>query len=496
MSDSELRSPAAPHAEPDWVTHAVWWQIYPLGFVGAPQQHERGDDGAASTDIHHRLNRIIDWLDYAIELGASGIALGPIFQSETHGYDTTDYFAIDARLGDTDDFRRLLDEAHSRGLRVLLDGVFNHVGRSFAPFQRALSEGDDAAERSWFTRSDDAGDAHNGGFASFEGHSALVALNHSEPAVADLVVDVMNHWLELGADGWRLDAAYSVSPEFWAAVLPRVRAAHPDAYIVGEVLHGDYAEFVAASGVDSVTQYELWKAIWSGINEANFFELAWAMDRHSQFLESFTPLTFVGNHDVTRIASAITDARHLAHALVVLFTVGGTPTIYYGDEQAFVGIKEERAGGDDAVRPEFPEGGRGELAPDGWATFHVHQELIGLRRRHPWLHRAAPRQIELTNTSYAYELTGAGAGADADAGAGAGAVIGADEGAGHASGSSSAASSGERLVVSLNLGDEPSTLQLSAYGEVVAGSASVEGRERGATLSTPPHGWVVLRLES
>jgi cyclomaltodextrinase len=495
MTDADLPAPTAGRTEPDWVTHAVWWQIYPLGFVGAPQEHKLGDDGTPRTDIHHTLDRIIDWLDYAIELGASGIALGPIFQSETHGYDTTDYFAIDARLGDTDDFRRLVHEAHSRGLRVLLDGVFNHVGRSFARFQSELAQAsqtgqafhasqasqpnqafqpnqasqagesvqvDVAPDASWFIRSDDAVDVHNGGFASFEGHAALVKLNHSEPAVADLVVDVMNHWLQLGADGWRLDAAYAVDPQFWTAVLPRVRAAHPDVYVVGEVLHGDYAAFVAESGVDSVTQYELWKAIWSGIGESNFFELAWSMDRHAQFLESFAPLTFVGNHDVTRIASAIGDKRHLAHALVVLFTVGGTPTIYYGDEQAFVGVKEERAGGDDTIRPEFPVGGRGDLAPEGWPTFHVHQELIGLRRRHPWLHRAAPRQLQLTNESYIYEVAG----------------------------------DGERLVVSLNLDDAPSSFDLPTHGEVVAGSASATPNGSGTTLSTPPHGWVVLQLQS
>ncbi|PRY67002.1 cyclomaltodextrinase [Glaciihabitans tibetensis] len=465
MTDAELNSPVAERTEPDWVTHAVWWQIYPLGFVGAPQSQAAGEQDAGPNGAQHvsehRLDRITDWLDYAIELGASGIALGPIFQSETHGYDTTDYFAIDSRLGDTADFRRLIAEAHSRGLRVLLDGVFNHVGRGFPRFQAVLEGADATAASNWFTRTDSDVDAHNGGFASFEGHSALVELNHFEPAVVDFVVDVMTHWLGLGADGWRLDAAYAVAPEFWATVLPRVRAAHPGAYIVGEVLHGDYAAFVAESGVDSVTQYELWKAIWSAVSEANFFELAWALDRHSEFLQSFTPLTFVGNHDVTRIASAIGDARHLPHALVVLFTVGGTPSIYYGDEQAFVGVKEQRAGGDDAVRPEFPAGGRGDLAPEGWAIFHVHQELIGLRRRHPWLHTAAARTLQLTNENYVYELTD-----------------------GH-----------ERLVVSLNLGDAAGTLQLPEHGDIVAGEASATRHPAGTTLDTPPHGWVVLALE-
>ena len=150
-------------------------------------------------------------------------------------------------------------------------------------------------------------------------------------------------------------------------MLPQVRTDHPDAYVFGEVIHGDYAGFVRETGVDAVTQYELWKAIWSALNDRNFFELAWALDRHNSWLDSFVPLTFVGNHDVTRIASALTDDRHLPHALVVLMTCGGTPSIYAGDEQAFRGVKEHRPGGDDAIRPAFPAV-PADLAPPGCTT--------------------------------------------------------------------------------------------------------------------------------
>ena len=304
------------------------------------------------------------WLDYAVNLGASGIALGPVFASQTHGYDTTDHYRIDPRLGDEGDFASLAQAAHARGLRVLLDGVFNHVGRGFPAFQRVLEQGPDAPEASWFrlTWPADWQPGTEPEYATFEGHGALVALNHDEPAVAGDVAGVMNHWLDAGADGWRLDAAYAVPAAFWAAVVARVRAAHPGAYLVGEVIHGDYPAFVAESGLDSVTQYELWKAIWSGLNDHNLFELGHALGLHNGFLETFAPLTFVGNHDVTRLASRLEDDRHLAHALAVLLTVGGTPAIYYGDEQAFRGIKEERAGGDDEIRPGFP-GGPDELAP-------------------------------------------------------------------------------------------------------------------------------------
>ena len=146
-----------------------------------------------------------------------------------------------------------------------------------------------------------------------------------------------------------------------------------------------------------MTQYELWKAIWSSIEDANLWELAWSLKRHDEFLDTFVPMTFVGNHDVTRIASKIADPRHLAHALVVLFTVGGTPSVYAGDELGFTGVKEEREGGDDAVRPEFAADGPGRRRTSAAAILRLHQDLIGLRRRHPWLHRARTTQVELAN---------------------------------------------------------------------------------------------------
>jgi cyclomaltodextrinase len=382
---------SAPVSEPDWVRHAVWWQVYPLGFTGAFP--DRGDDTS------HRLSRLDAWLDYAVELGASGVALGPVFASESHGYDTVDYFRIDPRLGDDADFDRLVAAAHDRGLRVLLDGVFHHVGRGHPAFQEALRDPGGAATRSWFRWV-----PTEPGYATFEGHGDLPALHHDEPAVADLVVDVMRYWLGRGVDGWRLDVAYAVPPRFWAAVLGRVRADFPQAYFVGEVIQGDYAAIARESTMDSVTQYELWKAIWSALNSANFFELAWALDRHDGFLDTFVPMTFVGNHDVTRIASKLTDERDLPVALAVLMTVGGTPSVYAGDEQAYRGEKEDRAGGDDAIRPAFPAT-PGELAPYGRPVHRLHQALIGLRRRHSWLHNARVRQLHLTNEQFVYEAS-------------------------------------------------------------------------------------------
>ena len=425
---------------PSWVEHAIWWHVYPLGFAGAPV---RDWDGESMAD-EHRLLKVVEWLDYAIELGASGIALGPIFASEGHGYETIDHLRIDSRLGTEADFDALIDAAHGRGIKVMLDGVFNHVAQGFPKFQQELREG----TGSWFQIDRSSGEPKH---RNFEGHDELVAFDHDNVEVQDYVADVMDHWLSRGADGWRLDAAYAVPPKFWSAVIPRVRDKHPNAYFLGEVIHGDYAAIASSSSLDSVTQYELWKAMWSGIVEENFFELSHALGRHNDWMDTFVPATFVGNHDVNRIASTITDERHRAHALVVLFTTGGTPMIYYGDEQGFHGVKEERVGGDDDVRPEFPMA-KEQLDPAGWPIFHLHQQLIGLRRRNPWLHHARTETLELTNTAMLYRAF------DAD----------------------------NALYVALNLGNEAVDYRVS--GDVVAGEAS----EHSGWSSVPAHGWAVF----
>ncbi len=440
---------SAPH-DAGWVEHAIWWQVYPLGVAGA-------DISGTSRTPTPALTRLIDWLDYAVELGASGLALGPIFASSTHGYDTTDYLAIDERVGTDADFDALVEAAHARGLRVLLDGVFNHVGRDHPAFQDVLARGADSAYASWFRLRWPGGPDGEPEYDDFEGHAQLVALDHSSPAVAELVSDAMRHWLDRGADGWRLDAAYAVPPQFWSRVLPTVRETHPGAYVVGEVIHGDYAGIVRDSGMDSVTQYELWKAIWSSLEDSNFYELAAALERHNGFLDAFTPLTFVGNHDVTRIASQLSDERRIAHALVVLCTVGGTPSVYYGDEQAFRGVKEERVGGDDAIRPELPES-PSQLSELGDPTYRLHQELIGLRRRFPWLHRARTEVGQLANETVTYDVTG------------------------------ESGDPGERLRVVLNLGDQG--YEIDGDGLDVLASRVAEVQDGRVVVGAA--GWAVL----
>jgi glycosidase len=243
-------------------------------------------------------------------------------------------------------------------------------------------------------------------------------------------------------------------------VLPRVRQGFGDAWFVGEVIHGDYSARVRESGFDSVTQYELWKAIWSSLNDGNFHELDWALVRHNEFLDEFVPMTFVGNHDVTRIASRLENTRHLEHALVILLTAGGTPSVYAGDESGYRGVKEERRGGDDAVRPEFTTPLMG-VDEQGRDIFRLHQYLIGLRRRHPWLHTARTSPLQLSNRQYVYQ-TRAG---------------------------------GDALLVALNIDDAPLPLSTSelgfSEGQVVAGSGAARQHVVGET-EIGPHGWLII----
>ena len=310
---------------PDWVKYGVFWHVYPLGFCGADIRP------AGPRQFHGRgLDAIIPWLEYVRDLGASGLLLGPVFESATHGYDTLDHMHIDVRLGGDAAFDQLVAACRDMGLQVMLDGVFNHVSRNHPAVQAALDETAgrlNPADNPWhgLVRAH-VGDNGEPALDVFEGHGDLVALDHSADETVDYVVHVMSHWLDRGAAGWRLDAAYAVPSPFWARVLPQVKAAHPYSWIFGEVIHGDYPRIIEESTMDSITQYELWKSIQHALETENFFELDWNLKRHNAFLDSFVPQTFIGNHDVTRIASQIGPAK-AALALAVLMTVGGLPSI-------------------------------------------------------------------------------------------------------------------------------------------------------------------------
>ena len=242
-------------------------------------------------------------MDHLVGLGANGLLLGPVFSSATHEYDTLDHYRIDPRLGDDDDFDALVTAAHDRGIYIGVDGVFNHFSHQHPFLLDALARGPGSRHADWFRIDWNAAGGPRP--TVFEGHGALVELNHDNPEVRDYVTGVMAHWTSRGVDAWRLDATHTVDPSFWAGVLPIPRTRHPDIWAFGETIHGDYAGYVERSTIDSVTQYELWKAIWSSLHDRNFFELDSALHRHDDLLAAFVPATFIGNHDVTRIATIV-----------------------------------------------------------------------------------------------------------------------------------------------------------------------------------------------
>ena len=495
----------APSPAPAWTRDAICWQVYPLGFCGAPRHREdltgEGYGGADGENVVHRLRRLTGWLDHLVALGANVLLLNPIFDSVSHGYDTLDHRRIDPRLGDDEDFDALVAACRERGIRLMLDGVFNHVSHLHPMARRALAAGPGTADGDRIRWS---GTSPYG----FEGNEDLIELNLADAVVQDRIVEVMGRWLERGADGWRLDAMYSAGPEAWAPILERVRAAHPEAWILGEVIHGEHPPFLDASGADSLTQYELWKAIWSSLTERNLFELAHALGRHEDFLSrsrdaglTGLPLTFVGNHDTTRIASQLADGRELAAAIALLALLPGIPALYAGDELGAIGVKEDRPGGDDAIRPWFPDSPGALLAAHSAADeegaaprslrllapaaagriLEVHRRLLALRRRESWLATAhvSVDEATLTNTWAQIVLTPSAADGAADIG------TAADD----------TAADGERpapLTLVLNLADEDAP----APGEIleaVSGADMLDAVGAPAPGTVPAHGVAVVR---
>jgi cyclomaltodextrinase len=421
----------------------IWYHIYPLGFLGA--EDENPAPGAADGPVVHRLSGLVDWLDYLVDLGVTALLIGPVFESETHGYDVVDPYRVDRRLGSEADLVSLIEECHRRSLRVGLDAVFHHVGRGHPYFLDLKAHGRESAWRDWFEVDFDRSGPDGFTYADFEGHSQLVKLNHANQQVLDWAVDVARFWIERGVDAFRLDAAYALPPHFVGAFADRTRALRPDIFLVGEVIHGDYVRTARQTQLTTLTQYELWKAIWSSLNDGNFFELAHTLQRHADFCQHFPPWNFVGNHDTTRIATQLTDKRLLPHALALLFTLPGIPAVYAGDEQRATGRKYDRAGGDAKIRRPL-KFRPGELEGESHRIWNLHRDLIAVRRARPWLVSGKLSVTHTDNRLMTYEVR----------------------------------SGKERVLVALSTDDKPAKCKVPPAFTPVAGHAE-------STL--PPHGW-------
>lgn len=331
-----------------WYNESVIYQIYPFGFCGAPKRN----DGVLTS----RIRRVADITDHLVKLGVNAVYFCPVFESSAHGYDTADFSKIDVRLGTNEDFQYVCDTLHLNGIRVILDGVFNHVGRDFFAFRDVQEKKWDSPYKDWFHIHFDGNSAYNDGFwyEGWEGHYELVKLNLDNPAVKQYLLDRVGEWIDyFDIDGLRLDVAYMLNRQFMRELSAYCTAKKADFFLAGEMIHGNYRDIVCDGMLHSATNYECYKGIYSSLNSMNLFEIGfslknrfgsedWCMYRGLQLIG------FVDNHDVTRLASALTNKNHLIPAYGILFGMPGIPCVYYGSEWGMEGKKED---GDDALRP-------------------------------------------------------------------------------------------------------------------------------------------------
>jgi glycosidase len=346
-------NPGVPFGTPDkggkimWANESVFYQIYPLGFCGAPFEN----DG----QLVHRLNKIEDWIPHIKKLGCNAIYFSPLFSSDTHGYNTRDYRQVDCRLGTNEDLKHLIDRLHEEGIKVILDGVFNHVGRGFWAFQDVLQNREASAYRDWFHINFSGNSPYNDGlyYEGWEGNYDLVKLNLRHEPVVQHLLESVDYWIsEFAIDGLRLDVAYCLDHDFVRRLRQFCDSKKEDFFLLGEMLHGDYKVLVNDEMLHSATNYECYKGLYSSFNSMNMFEIV-----HS-LLRQFGPenwtlyrgkhlLSFVDNHDVSRIATQLNRKEHLPLIYALAFGMPGIPCIYYGSEWGATGDKHD---GDPALR--------------------------------------------------------------------------------------------------------------------------------------------------
>ena len=330
-----------------WYDEAVFYHIYPLGLTGAPKQNDYSEPV-------HRLNTLLPWIDHLKKLGFTALYIGPLFESAGHGYETTDYKKLDSRLGTNEDLKAFVKACHDNGLRVIFDGVFNHTGRDFFAFKDIQENRENSRYRDWYCNVNFQGNTeYNDGFSydNWGGFNLLVKLNQRNPEVKDYIADVIRFWVsEFDVDGIRLDAADVLDFDFMKMLRWVADSVKPEFWLMGEVIHGDYSRWANASTLHSVTNYAVHKALYSSHNDHNYFELAHTIRYTGNMITSATRLyNFVDNHDVERIYTKLANKAHYFPVHVLLYTLPGIPSVYYGSEFGIEGKKERWS--DDSLRP-------------------------------------------------------------------------------------------------------------------------------------------------
>lgn len=376
-----------------WAYKSVFYQIYPLGFCDAPFEN----DGI----LEHRILKVLDWIEHIKRLGANAVYFSPVFESDTHGYNTRDYRTVDKRLGTNDDLAVVINKLHENGIKVILDGVFNHVGRGFWAFKDVLKNRENSPYCNWFYLNFQGDSPYHDGlwYEGWEGNYDLVKLNLGNEEAVVHILDSVDQWIkEFDIDGLRLDVAYCLSPEFCKRLRSFTQERKQDFFLVGEMLHGDYKRLVADDMLHSATNYECYKGLYSSFNSLNMFEIV-----HS-LLRQFGPeewtlyrgkhlLSFVDNHDVSRVASILTNEKHLPLIYALCFGMPGIPCVYYGSEWGAKAAKQE---GDSALRVSFEEPEWNELSE--WIN-----KLATAKKQSEALNYGDFRSVVLTNRQCIFE---------------------------------------------------------------------------------------------
>jgi glycosidase len=383
-----------------WFDEAIFYHIYPLGLTGAPTQNAYGEP-------EHRLNTLLPWISHIRSLGCNALYIGPLFESVGHGYETTDYKKLDSRLGDNEDLKNFVAACHEQGLKVIFDGVFNHTGRDFFAFQDLKTYRENSIYKDWYCNVNFWGNnEYNDGFSyeNWGGFNLLVKLNQRNPAVRDYICEVIRFWVqEFDVDGIRLDAADVLDFDFMRALRQTANEVKPDFWLMGEVIHGDYARWANDNILHSVTNYHLHKALYSGHNDHNYFEIAHTIKRliemggnHPNGLKLYN---FVDNHDVERIYTKLNNKAHFAPVHILLYTLPGIPSIYYGSEFGIEGRKERYS--DASLRPALTLEDYKNALTENPCTRLI-AALGAVRQKTPALSYGDYRELLLTNRQYAF----------------------------------------------------------------------------------------------
>ena len=435
-----------------WFDEAVVYQIYPLGLCGAPREN----DGVTQP----RIRRILDWVEHIRALGADTVLFNPVFQSDCHGYDTRDYTQVDCRLGTNEDFKAVCGALHAAGLRVMLDGVFHHVGRGFWAFQDVQRRKWESPYKDWFHINFDGDSNYGDGFwyEGWEGHMELVKLNLQNPEVVRHQFEAIRGWVEeFGIDGLRLDVVYCLPEDYLRQLRAFTSGLKPEFVLMGEALGGDYNRWMGEGLCDSITNYECYKGIYSALNTQNLFEIGHSLQRQFgpepwALYQGKPLLSFLDNHDVTRIASMLENKEHLPLAYGLLFGMPGVPAVYYGSEWGMEGRKEP--GSDDSLRPavEHPE----HNALTSWIS-----KLAAARTGSRALCRGDYRNLLLTNRQIIFQR----------------------------------AVEGERVLVAVNADSQPYTAHFDAGCGLAWDLISGEQHDFGGGSLLPPYSACFWKME-